>query len=70
MLATNISTSFEMKKQTVANFLDISGSYDNVLIDVLCGVMQEKELLLEFSYLCGACCGVKHSFSVLRVLNV
>jgi hypothetical protein len=36
-----------MKKQTVVAFLDISGAYDNVLIDVLCGVMLEKELPLE-----------------------
>jgi hypothetical protein len=35
-----------MKKQTVAVFLDISGAYDNVCIDVLCGVMLEKELPL------------------------
>jgi hypothetical protein len=48
MLTTNISTLFEMKKQTVVTFLDISGSYDNFLIDVLCGVMQEKELALGF----------------------
>jgi hypothetical protein len=46
MLTTDISTSFEMKRQTMAAFLDISGAYDNVLIDVLCGVMLEKELLL------------------------
>jgi hypothetical protein len=46
MLTTNISRSFEMKKQTVAAFLDISGACDNVLIDVLCGVMLEKKLPL------------------------
>jgi hypothetical protein len=33
MLSTDISTSFEMKKHTVAVFLDIRGAYDNVLID-------------------------------------
>jgi hypothetical protein len=38
--------SFEMKKQIVASFLDISRLYDNVLIDVLCGVTLEKELPL------------------------
>jgi hypothetical protein len=27
-------------------FLDISGAFDNVLIDVLCGVMLEKKLPL------------------------
>jgi hypothetical protein len=46
MLTPDISTSFEMKKQTVAAFLDVSGANDNVLIDVLCGVMLEKELPL------------------------
>jgi hypothetical protein len=35
-----------MKKQTVAAFLDISGAYYKVLIDVLWGVMLEKELPL------------------------
>jgi hypothetical protein len=35
-----------MKKQTVAAFLDISGAYDNVLIDVVCGGILEKELPL------------------------
>jgi hypothetical protein len=46
MLTADILTSFEMKKQTVAAFLDISGAYDNLLIDVLCRVMLEKELPL------------------------
>jgi hypothetical protein len=30
MLTTDISTSFEIKRQTMAAFLDISGAYDNV----------------------------------------
>jgi hypothetical protein len=42
MLTADISTSFEMKKHTVAVFLDISGAYDNVLIDLMCCVMLEK----------------------------
>jgi hypothetical protein len=46
LLTTDISTSFEMKRQTVVAFLNISGAYDNVHIDVLCGVMLEKELPL------------------------
>jgi hypothetical protein len=41
-----ISTLFEMMKQTVAALLDISGMYNNVLLDILCGVMLEKELPL------------------------
>jgi hypothetical protein len=43
LLTTDISTSFEMNRQTVAAFLDISGAYLNVLIDVLCAVKLEKE---------------------------
>jgi hypothetical protein len=39
-------TSFEMKKWTVPAFLDISRAYNIVLIDVFCGVMLEKDLLL------------------------
>jgi hypothetical protein len=52
-LTTDISTSLEMKEQTVAAFLDVSGAYDNVLIDVLCSVMLDKELpvgLVRFSH--------------------
>jgi hypothetical protein len=41
-----ISTLFEMMEQTVAALLDISGMYNNVLLDILCGVMLEKELPL------------------------
>jgi hypothetical protein len=44
LLTTDISTSLEMKEQTVAAFLEIGGAYDNVLIDVLCGVKLKKEL--------------------------
>jgi hypothetical protein len=47
LLTTDISTSLEMKEQTVAAFLDVSGEYDNVLIDVLCGVVLDKELPVE-----------------------
>jgi hypothetical protein len=36
MLTTDMSPSFEIKKQTVAAFLDISGAYDNNPLDVLC----------------------------------
>jgi hypothetical protein len=38
---TDINNSFEMKEQTVAAFL---GAYDNVIIDILCEVMIEREL--------------------------
>jgi hypothetical protein len=33
-----------MKQQTVAAFIDISGAYDNVLIDILCNILIDKEL--------------------------
>jgi hypothetical protein len=52
MLTTDISTSFEMNKQTEAAFLDISGACDNVLINVLCGVMLGKKLLLGIVVFC------------------
>jgi hypothetical protein len=39
-LTTDISTSLEMKEQTVAAFLGVNGAYDNVFIDVLCGVIR------------------------------
>jgi hypothetical protein len=44
MLSTDIQTSFEMRQQTVAAFIDISGVYDNVLIDILCNILMDKEL--------------------------
>jgi hypothetical protein len=44
LLTTVISTSLDMKEQTVAAFLDVSGAYDNVFIDVLCSVMLDTEL--------------------------
>jgi hypothetical protein len=34
----------QMKEQTVVAFLDVSGAYDNVLVDVLCSVTLDKEL--------------------------
>jgi len=43
LLSTDINTCFEMKEQTVAAFLDISGAHDNVLIDLLCQIMIEKK---------------------------
>jgi hypothetical protein len=36
--------SLEMKEQTVVAFLDVKGAYNNVLIDVLCSLMLDKEL--------------------------
>jgi hypothetical protein len=45
MLTTDISKSFEMKKQT-GGFSGYKWAYDYVLIDVLCGVVLEKELPL------------------------
>jgi hypothetical protein len=44
ILSTDNNNSFEMKGQTVAAFLDISGAYDNVIIDILCRVLVEREL--------------------------
>jgi hypothetical protein len=35
-----------LQRQTVVAFLDINEAYNNVLIDVLCGVMLEKMLPL------------------------
>jgi hypothetical protein len=70
ILTTDISTSFEMKKQNVAAFLDISEAYDNVLIEVLCGVMLEKELHLGIVRFMWSLLSCKTSFSVLEVLSV
>jgi hypothetical protein len=45
LLTTDVQTSFERKQQTVAAFIDISGVYENVLIDILCDILTEKEVL-------------------------
>jgi hypothetical protein len=47
LLSSDIRISFEQKKKTLAAFLDISGAYDNVLIDVLCGNLCGLQLPLE-----------------------
>jgi hypothetical protein len=40
-------SSFEYKQQTLVEFLDISGAYDNVLIDKLCDKMHQVQLPLK-----------------------
>jgi hypothetical protein len=47
LLTLDVQTSFERKQQTVAAFIDMSGAYDNVLIDILCDILREKEVPLE-----------------------
>jgi hypothetical protein len=51
LLTTDILTSLEMKEQTVAAFLDVSGAYDYVIIDVLCSVKDLPVGLVRFSCL-------------------
>jgi hypothetical protein len=46
LLTTDVHTFFERKQQTVAAFIDISSAYDNVLIDILCNILREKEVPL------------------------
>jgi hypothetical protein len=43
LLLTAILTSFEYK-QTLVGFLDISGAYDNVLIDIIYDQMHQAQL--------------------------
>jgi hypothetical protein len=47
LLSSDIRISFEQKKKTLAAFLDTSGAYVNVLIDVLCGNLCGPQLPLE-----------------------
>lgn len=44
VLSTDIQTSFEQKQQTLVGFVDISGAYDNVLIDILCEQFFQAQL--------------------------
>jgi hypothetical protein len=55
-----------MKEQTVAAFLEIGGAYDNVFIDVLCGVMPKKNCLWGFSDSYGTYCGARLLFFMLE----
>jgi hypothetical protein len=69
LLTTVISTSLDMKEQTVAAFLDVSGAYDNVFIDVLCSVMLDTELPERYdSY--GTYCGARLLFFMLEASSV
>jgi hypothetical protein len=47
LLTTDVQTSFETKQHiccyTVAAFIDIFGAYDNVLIDIICNILIDKE---------------------------
>jgi hypothetical protein len=45
-LLSTAQSSFERKQQTLEDFLDISGAYDNVLIDILCEKMHQAQLPL------------------------
>jgi hypothetical protein len=47
LIKTDVQTSFDRKQQTVTAFIDISGAYDNVLIDILCGILREKKVPLQ-----------------------
>jgi hypothetical protein len=47
LLLTAIQSSFERKQQTLVGFLDISGAYCNVLIDILCEQMHQAQLPLK-----------------------
>jgi hypothetical protein len=47
LLTTDVQISFERKQQTVTAFIDTSGAYDNVLIDILCDILREKEVPLQ-----------------------
>jgi hypothetical protein len=51
ILTTDINNSFDMKEHTVAAFLDISGAYEIVIIDILCGAMVERELPIHIIHL-------------------
>jgi ribonuclease HI len=44
ILTTDIQISFERKQQTLVGFLDITGAYDNVLIDLLCEQMFQAQV--------------------------
>jgi hypothetical protein len=47
-ITTDVETSFERNQQTVAAFIDILEAYvDNVLIDILCDILREKEVSLQ-----------------------
>jgi hypothetical protein len=42
VLTTEVKTAFHLKNQGLAAFLDITGAYDNVLIDILCRELKKR----------------------------
>jgi hypothetical protein len=60
-LATDEQTSFKRKQQTVAAFIVKSGAYDNVLIDILCDILKQREVPLQVDF-CFVYCGFSMSF--------
>jgi hypothetical protein len=41
-LALEVETAFHLKNQALAAFLDITGAYDNVLLDILCQELKKE----------------------------
>jgi hypothetical protein len=44
VLTTEVKTPFQQKNQVLAAFLDITGAYDNVLIDILCRELNKERI--------------------------
>jgi ribonuclease HI len=52
ILSTDIRISFEEKNSTLASFLDVTGAYDNILLNILCEKL----------------CGVQLPFKIVRII--
>jgi Reverse transcriptase (RNA-dependent DNA polymerase) len=70
LLTTDVQISFERKQPTVAAFIDISKAYDNVLIDILCDILREKEVPLQVVRFFSVYCGGRYWFSLLAAGSV
>jgi hypothetical protein len=46
VLTTEVKTAFYLKNQVLAAFVDITGAYDNVWIDILCWELKKEGVLM------------------------
>jgi hypothetical protein len=49
--ATKVKTAFHLKNQFLAAFLDITGAYDNDLIDILCRELKKEGVPIPLVFL-------------------
>jgi hypothetical protein len=62
VLTTKVKTAFYQKNQVWAAFLDITGAYDNVLIDIFCRELRKEGVPIPLVLLLGNMMWEKHLY--------